>query len=102
MSLSDMQVFNDYVMPATIVSLDQMIDKFNGASAGAITLSAEGMTGDFMRESFFASLASARRRVDRYGANGAQAATNLTELKASKVKIAGGFGPVAYEPAQMM
>lgn len=101
MSLSDMQVFNDYVMPATIVSLDQMIDKFNAASAGAITLSAEGMTGDFMRESFFASLASARRRVDRYGANGAQAATNLTELKASKVKIAGGFGPVAYEPAQM-
>lgn len=32
MALSDMQVFNDFIMPATIKSLDQMIDKFNGAS----------------------------------------------------------------------
>lgn len=101
MSLSQMQVFNDYLMPATIISLDQMIDKFNAGSAGAITLSSEGMTGDFMRESFFASLAGARRRVDRYAANGAQAATDLTELTGSKVKVAGGFGPVRYEPSQM-
>lgn len=101
MALSDMQVFNDYIMPATIVSLDQQINAFNAASAGSIALSTEGMTGDFMRESFFASLAAARRRVDRYSANGAQAATALTELKGSKVKIAGGFGPVSYEPSQM-
>jgi hypothetical protein len=101
MALSDMQVFNDYIMPATIVSLDQRIEAFNAASSGAIVLSSEGMTGDFMRESFFASLAAARRRVDRYSANGAQSATALTELKGSKVKIAGGFGPVSYEPSQM-
>lgn len=101
MSLSDMQVFNDYIMPATIVSLDQQVQAFNAASAGAITLSNEGMTGDFMRESFFASLAAARRRVDRYASNGSQSATSLTELKASKVKVAGGFGPVSYEPSQM-
>jgi hypothetical protein len=101
MSLSDMQVFNDYIMPATIVSLDQKINAFNGASGGAITLSNEGMTGDFMRESFFASLAAARRRVDRYSSNGSQSATALSELKASKVKVAGGFGPISYEPSQM-
>ncbi len=101
MSLSDMQVFNDYIMPATIVSLDQQINAFNGASGGAITLSNEGMTGDFMRESFFASLAAARRRVDRYSSNGSQSATALSELKASKVKVAGGFGPISYEPSQM-
>lgn len=101
MSLSQMQVFNDYIMPATIVSLDQQIQAFNGASGGAITLSTEGMTGDFMRESFFASLAAARRRVDRYATNDAATATDLTELKGSKVKVAGGFGPVRYEPAQM-
>lgn len=101
MSLSQMQVFNDYVMPATIVSLDQQIDKFNAASAGAIVLSSEGMTGDFMRESFFASLASARRRVDRYSANSAVTPVDLTELTGSKVKVAGGFGPVRYEPSQM-
>lgn len=101
MSLTQMQVFNDYIMPATIVSLDQQITAFNGASGGAITLSTEGMTGDFMRESFFASLAAARRRVDRYAANADATATDLTELKGSKVKVAGGFGPVRYEPSQM-
>tara|TARA_Y100000296_G_scaffold83214_1_gene113618 strand:+ start:177 stop:1145 length:969 start_codon:yes stop_codon:yes gene_type:complete len=101
MALSDMQVFNDYVMPATIASLDQMVDKFNQGSGGAIVLTTEGMTGDFMRESFFASLAAARRRVDRYAANSAQAATPLTELSGSRVKVAGGFGPISYEPSQM-
>ncbi len=101
MSLSQMQVFNDYIMPATMITLDQEIDKFNAASGGAIVLSSEGMTGDFLRESFFASLASARRRVDREAANGDQAATDLTELTGSKVKVAGGFGPIRYEPSQM-
>ncbi len=101
MALSNMQVFNEYIMPATIASVAQMIDKFNAASAGAIVLSSDGMTGDFMQRSFFASLASARRRVNRYAANGAQAATDLAELKESKVKVAGGFGPVAYEPSQL-
>lgn len=101
MALSNMQVFNDYLMPATLVTLAQEIDKFNAASGGAIVLSSEGMTGDFMRDSFFASLASANRRVNRYGANNAQAATPLTELQGSKVKVAGGFGPVSYEPSQM-
>ena len=101
MALSDMQVFDDFIMPATMTTLNQMIDQFNGASAGAITLSSAGMTGDFMRESFFASLASARRRVDRYATNDSVAATDLTELVGVKVKIAGGFGPVAYEPSQM-
>ncbi len=101
MSLSQMQVFNDYIMPATMITLDQEIDKFNAASGGSIVLSSEGMTGDFLRESFFASLASARRRVDRKAANGNQTATDLTELTGSKVKVAGGFGPIRYEPSQM-
>lgn len=101
MALSNMQVFNDFIMPATMVTLDQEIQKFNAASAGSITLSSEGMTGDFLRESFFASLAAAQRRVDRYTANADQAATPLTELQGSSVKIAGGFGPISYEPSQL-
>jgi hypothetical protein len=101
MALSNMEVFNDFVMPATIVSLDQQIAAFNEASGGAIVLSSEGFTGDFMRESFFASLAGARRRVDRYAANDAVSATPLAELKRSKVKVGGGFGPVAFEPSQL-
>ena len=101
MALSDMQVFNEYIMPATIETLDQMVEKFNAASNGAIRLTTQGFDGDFLQESFFAAIHTARRRVDRYAAQGAAAATDLTQLKGSTVKVAGGFGPIRYEPAQM-
>lgn len=101
MSLSQMQVFNDFIMPATIETLGQMVEKFNGASAGAIRLTTEGFTGDFLQESFFAAIHSAQRRVDRYAANGTPSVTDLTQLKMSSVKVAGGFGPIRYEPSQL-
>ncbi|MCU0121585.1 major capsid protein [Pseudomonas sp. B2M1-30] len=100
MSLSQMQVFNQYIMPATLETLDQMTAAFNAASNGAIIISSEGFTGDFLQESFFQTLGAAQRRVDRYAANGAAPITDLTELKNSSVKIAGGFGPIRYEPSQ--
>ena len=101
MSLSQMKVFNDYVMPSTIELVAQEVDKFNAASGGAITLSTDGFTGDFARESFFQTLAAAQRRVDRYAAQASASATDLVELQNSMVKVAGGFGPVRYEPSQM-
>lgn len=101
MSLSQMQVFNEFIMPATIETLSQMVDKFNAASGGAIRLTTDGFTGDFLQESFFASLEAAQRRVDRYASNGAATPTDLTELKHSTVKVAGGIGPIRYEPSQM-
>jgi hypothetical protein len=96
-----MQVFNKYFMPATIETLAQMVDKFNAASGGAIRLTTEGFEGDFLQESFYAAIHSARRRVDRYASNAAATPTDLTQLKHSSVKVAGGFGPVRYEPSQM-
>ena len=101
MSLSQMQVFNKYIMPATIETLAQMVQKFNAASNGAIRLTTQGFEGDFFQESFFQAIHSAQRRVDRYAANSTAAPTDLTELKHSAVKIAGGFGPIRYEPSQM-
>ena len=101
MSLAQMQVFNDFIMPATLESLDQMLAAFNAASNGAIILSPDGFTGDFLQESFFSALGGAQRRVDRYAANGAASVTDLTELKNATVKVAGGFGPLRYEPSQM-
>ena len=101
MSLTQMQVFNEYIMPATIETLSQMVLKFNAASGGAIRLTTDGFTGDFLQESFFASLDSAQRRVDRYATNGAATVTDLSEIKRSSVKVAGGIGPVRYEPSQM-
>lgn len=100
MALSNMQVFNQYIMPATIETLGQMIEKFNQASGGAIVLNSTSFDGDFLRQAFFQSLASARRRVDRYSSNSTVSAVDLTELQMSTVKIAGGFGPVRYEPSQ--
>lgn len=101
MSLSQMQVFNQYIMPATIETITQMVVLFNQASRGAIILSAEGFTGDYLQQSFFAAVHSAQRRVNRYAANSAASVTDLTQLKFSAVKVAGGFGPIRYEPSQM-
>lgn len=101
MSLSQMQVFNEYIMPATIETLGQMVDKFNQASNGSIVLTTQGFDGDFLQESFFAAIHSAQRRVDRYAAQAAATATDLTQLKKSGVKVAGGFGPIRYEPSQL-
>ncbi len=101
MSLSQMQVFNEYIMPATIETLGQMVDKFNGASNGAIRLTTSGFDGDFLQESFFAAIHSAQRRVDRYAAQADATATDLTQLRTSGVKVAGGFGPIRFEPGQL-
>lgn len=101
MSLTQMQVFNKYIMPATIETLAQMVERFNAASAGAIRLTTEGFDGDFLQESFFAAIHSAQRRVDRYSANSTATPTDLTQLKHSSVKVAGGFGPVRFEPSQL-
>lgn len=101
MSLDMMKVFNTYVQPAVIETLGQMIDKFNAQSRGSIRLTTAGFDGDFYQESFFAALHSAQRRVDRYAANGAAASTDLRQLQINGVKVAGGFGPILFEPSQL-
>lgn len=99
--LSNMQVFNQYLMPVLTEMYPQEIEKFNAASNGTILLTAANFDGDFMERSFYNALHSSQRRVDRYAANGAQAGTNLTQNKDVSVKVAGGFGPIVYEPSQM-
>lgn len=101
MSLSNMKVFNRQVQTATIETLAQMVQKFNGASAGAIVLTAEGFEGDYRFENFWQGIHSARRRVDRYAANSAASSTPLAQLQEIGVKVAGGFGPVLWEPSQL-
>lgn len=101
MALSDMKVFNEYLKKTTIETIAQQIEKFNAASNGAIRLTPQGIDGDFLQESLWAGLHAAQRRVDRYAANGAQAATALAQIQANSVKVAGGFGPILWEPAQL-
>lgn len=101
MALSDMKVYNDDIVGTTIELLGQKTDQFNAASGGAIVLSTASWRGDFSRESFFNQIASAKRRVDRYATIAPQSATALTQGEHVGVKVAGGFGPVLFEPAQM-
>jgi hypothetical protein len=101
MATSDMKVFNEYIMPATIETMAQMMDKFNAASNGAIRLTTQGFDGDFFQESFFAAIHSAQRRVDRYASNSSVSATDLSQLQGNAVKVAGGFGPIQFEPGQL-
>ena len=101
MALSEMQVFNEYILPATVETLAQQIEKFNGASGGSLTLTMGGFDGDFYQKSFFESLEAAQRRVNRYAAQATVTPTDLSQLRADGVKVAGGFGPIRYEPAQL-
>tara|TARA_R110000782_G_scaffold55112_1_gene116359 strand:+ start:762 stop:1730 length:969 start_codon:yes stop_codon:yes gene_type:complete len=101
MALTNMQVYNDEIVGNTIELLGQKIDMFNAASGGSILLNAATFRGDFSKESFFNQIASAQRRVDRYATNAVQAATSLAQGEMVGVKVAGGFGPLLFEPAQM-
>lgn len=99
--LSAMQVFNGYIMPLITERFPQAIDKFNAASNNTITLSSEGITGSFFEQSFYNALHSSKRRVNRFAARSNVAETDLTQGKHVTVKVAGGFGPLTFEPSQM-
>ena len=101
MALTNMQVFVDNARELVFEKLGQQIEKFNAASNNTLQLSSDGFSGDFFERSSYNSLAASRRRVDRYAANGAVSATALAQSKAVEVKVAGGFGPIIFEPSQM-
>lgn len=101
MALSNMKVFNAEVQSATIETLAQMVDKFNAASSGAIVLTPQGFEGDYRFENFWQGVHGAQRRVDRYAANSDASPTALAQLQEIGVKVAGGFGPILFEPGQL-
>lgn len=94
-------VFNEYVVPATMETFAEQVRLFNEASRGTIVLNSDNFRGDFIEQAFFDSVRSAQRRVDRYTPNVAVAPTEITDHTKSGVKVAGGFGPVVYEPSTM-
>lgn len=101
MSLSLMEVFNRYYMPAVFETVAQQIEKFNAASNGAIVLTQDGFEGNFMETSFYNSLAAGMRDVDRYATNTAVTPVDLSQDKHVTVKAASGFGPIRWEPSQL-
>ncbi len=101
MALANMQVYDEQIRLRTIELLGQDLEKFNAASGGTIVLDMNRWMGNYTRASFYDSLASAQRRVNRDDANSSQASTNLSESELVGVKVAGGFGPVLFEPSQL-
>ena len=96
-----MQVYDTEIRTTTIELLGQKLEAFNAASGGTIVLNTNAWAGNYTKESFFQTLAGAQRRVDRNAAISSQASTNLTEGEFVGVKVAGGFGPILFEPSQM-
>ncbi|MGB1297276.1 MAG: major capsid protein [Psychrobium sp.] len=101
MAVTDMEIFNDFVMPRLHERLPQEVDKFNAASGGSIILSVDSFTGNYLSQSFYATLDATRRTVNRGAANGAASSTALAQNSAVTVKVAGGIGPVVFEPSQL-
>ena len=101
MALANMQVYDTEIYTTTIELLGQKLEAFNAASGGAIVLNTNAWRGNYSKEAFFQSISGAQRRVDRNAAIGAQASTQLSQGEFVGVKVAGGFGPVTFEPGQM-
>lgn len=100
MALSEMQVFNEYYKDAIMLTIEQRLNAFNEASGGAIRLVFNGFEGDFYLRSLWSRIGMATRRVDRYATNDDVAPVDLTQDKQVFVKVAGGVGPLRYEPSQ--
>ena len=101
MAISNMKDYEDLIVGTTIELLGQKTDKFNAASGNTVILNSVPYQGSFSKESFFASIATAQRRVDRFAANGAASSTSLSQSEIVGVKVAGGFGPILFEESQM-
>jgi hypothetical protein len=101
MTLANMQVYNQEIMTNSIELTDQKLDGIATASGGAIRMESSNFKGDYDKASFWNNLDAAQRRVDRYAANGAVSNINITQGELVGVKVAGGYGPVAFEPSQL-
>lgn len=102
MAIGNMVVFNQNMRELTIELFAQQVEKFNAASNGAIVLTSDGFYGDFLENAFYSTLEAAQRRVDIYATNSAVSATALAQIAEDSVKVAGGFGPILFEPIQMI
>ena len=94
-------VFNTYVLPATMEMFTEQVRLFNESSAGALVLNADAFRGDFRTQAFFDNIMAAQRRVNRYGPNTEAPKTYITDHTQNEVKVAGGFGPVIFEPSEL-
>lgn len=97
MALSDLAVFSEYTYSSMTEVLNQQVDLFNGASEGAIVLSAMGVQGDFSETAVWQKVSGLVRRRNAYG-SGAVTAKDLAHIKDIMVKVAAGTPPINIDP----
>jgi hypothetical protein len=91
---SDFTIYNSEFSAAVTETLTQNTEVFNAASAGSIVLRSQAHRGNYLRESFFATVASL---VSRRDLTSVSAATDLALTSPEKVavKINRKVGPAA-------
>ena len=99
MALSNMKVFNDFVLGMTTETIQQQIELFNSASNNAIQLTSASNVGDFSHETFWQNIVGLQRRRNAYG-SGNVASVTLNQEQMTSVKVAGGTPPILFEPQQ--
>jgi hypothetical protein len=100
MSLSDLQVFSDFVYSTSTEMLDQQINLFNQATAGGITLRTASNLGDFSESAHWKKISGLVRRRNAYG-SGAVTAKTMEHLLETSVKVAAGTPPVEIDPGML-
>jgi hypothetical protein len=100
-SLSDLQVFNEYVYSSSTEVLRQQIELFNAATRGAIVLRSSAHQGDFSELAFFKKISGLVRRRDAYDSTPTSVnAVDIEHLLDVSVKVAAGTPPVNIPPSQ--
>ncbi|MGH1376684.1 MAG: major capsid protein [Alphaproteobacteria bacterium] len=99
MPLSDMQVFDEYLLGSYTETIDQKVEAFNEASAGTIILTSGANVGDFSHETSYKLISGLIRRRNAYG-SGAVTPKTLEQLLATSVKVASGTPPIEFTPSQ--
>jgi len=100
MSLTDMQVFEQYAYREATEKVAQNVQLFNESTRGAITLSGGDNDGDYSTSTFWKEIPGLIRRRNSYG-SGNLSAVSMTQDGHTGVKVAGGTPPIAIEPQQL-
>ena len=91
---SDFTIYNDEVHGSFIETIQQNIDAFNGASAGALRMRTDASLGDYARETFFDVIGSL---VTRRDTTSTSSATDLAPTSDEFIGVKRNYkvGPVA-------
>lgn len=97
MSLTNLQVFNQYAYSTMLELLAQNIALFNAATKGGLVLRSAANQGDYTDMAAYKRISGLVRRRDAYG-SGSVSAVDINHLLATSVKVAAGTPPVNIDP----